>query len=93
MGVRTTASDPKVALYDSVNDEAFGPVFDTEEEADLFLTWYQGKYGDPRTLWWAGREEQRKFRNRYGAWHRACYDGSGFRVDIAIQMSRDGEPE
>jgi accessory colonization factor AcfC len=35
MGVRAGAS-----LYDSTDGKAFGPVFDTVEEADAFLDWY-----------------------------------------------------
>lgn len=86
MGVRTTTGEQKTALYDSITDQAFGPVFDTEEEADLFLTWYQGKYGDPREIVWI---EMGLFSRRHGEWHRATHDDSGFRLDIAIQMSRD----
>jgi hypothetical protein len=54
MGVRTTTYEgvtSKVALYDSTNDTAFGPVFDTEEEAGDFLYWLDGGgFPDPRTL-------------------------------------------
>jgi hypothetical protein len=45
MGVRTTTYEgvtSKVALYDSTSDTAFGPVFDTEEEAGDFLYWLDG---------------------------------------------------
>ena len=39
MGVRLTSREDKVALYDSVSDIAFGPVFDSEEDAEKFLEW------------------------------------------------------
>lgn len=38
MGIRITDSD-HVAIYDSVSDWAFGPVFDSEESAQKFLNW------------------------------------------------------
>jgi hypothetical protein len=51
MGIRTTESDPRVALYDSVSGFAFGPTFDTGEEAERFLRWYRNSYlDDLRTL-------------------------------------------
>jgi len=43
MGVRTTASEGKVALFDSVTGTAFGPVFDDPFDAEEFLRWLQGK--------------------------------------------------
>ena len=50
MGIRTTESDPKVALYDSVSGFAFGPTFDTSEEAENFLEWSRDRSPDLRTL-------------------------------------------
>jgi hypothetical protein len=43
MGVRTItdASESMSALYDSVTDTAFGPIFHADEgDADEFLAWY-----------------------------------------------------
>jgi hypothetical protein len=37
MTVRITSQEGKVALFDGVSGWAFGPTFDTEEEADDFL--------------------------------------------------------
>ena len=37
MSVRVTATEGRAALYDSVTDVAFGPVFDSAEEAEEFL--------------------------------------------------------
>lgn len=39
MGVRNTMTEGKVALFDSVTGVAFGPVFDTEEEAERFVAY------------------------------------------------------
>ena len=39
MSVQITDSE-HVALYDSVSDTAFGPIWDSEEEATEFLKWY-----------------------------------------------------
>jgi hypothetical protein len=44
MSVRTTSSDPKVALYDSVTGFAFGPVFEDDDEIYRFLAWYPEHY-------------------------------------------------
>jgi hypothetical protein len=41
MSIRTTDSDPKVALYDSVTGFAFGPVFEDSDDANAFLAWYR----------------------------------------------------
>jgi len=43
VGVRTTASENVVALVCSTSGLAFGPVFDSEGEADDFLDWYNAK--------------------------------------------------
>lgn len=41
----------KVALYDSVSGFAFGPVLDSEEEAETFLKLVEEETGtDPRAL-------------------------------------------
>lgn len=37
MGIRTTSSENKVAIFDSVSGFAFGPTFDSASEADDFL--------------------------------------------------------
>lgn len=37
MGVRTTSSENKVALFDSVTGRAFGPVFDSNDDIESFL--------------------------------------------------------
>lgn len=37
MSVRVTSTDGKAALYDSTSDVAFGPVFDTDDDARAFL--------------------------------------------------------
>jgi hypothetical protein len=39
MGVRNTAAENKVALFDSVTGTAFGPVFDDEMQCDAFMEW------------------------------------------------------
>lgn len=39
MGLRFTSKKHVVALYDSVTDWAFGPVFRSEESAARFLDW------------------------------------------------------
>lgn len=45
MGVRTTASEKVVAIFDSVSGYAFGPTFYDEEAADSFLAFADG-YSD-----------------------------------------------
>lgn len=50
MGCRVTTTEGKSAMYDSVTDTAFGPVFDTEEEANAFIEWCFKKYDDPRIM-------------------------------------------
>ena len=53
MGVRviTDATESMSALYDSVTDTAFGPIFHEPETADDFLAWYGPLYtADPRVL-------------------------------------------
>ena len=42
MGVRFT-DQSHVALYDSVTDTAFGPLFKTWTEAEDFLAWFDDK--------------------------------------------------
>jgi len=37
MGIQNTAAEDTVALFDSVSGVAFGPVFDSEDEAEDFL--------------------------------------------------------
>lgn len=37
MGVRVTANEGKAALFDSTSGLAFGPVFDSADEATEFL--------------------------------------------------------
>ena len=37
MSVRVTTTEGRAALYDSVTDVAFGPVFDSDEDAEEFL--------------------------------------------------------
>ena len=51
MGVRVTTAEGITALYDSTSGVAFGPVFDTLEDADAFLTHLQ-QIGerDPRLI-------------------------------------------
>lgn len=73
MGVRITTAERKVALYDSVTGKAFGPVFDSEEEADSFLNWLdlQG-YGDARSLTAATLDEE------YAAWSAPRVADTGF---------------
>jgi hypothetical protein len=39
MGVRITADEGVVALFDSTSGVAFGPVFDSAFDAELFLKW------------------------------------------------------
>jgi hypothetical protein len=43
MGVRITEDEQKVALFDSVSGLAFGPVFDSSNDATYFLTWLAHK--------------------------------------------------
>lgn len=59
MSVRTTTHEgvtTKVALYDSTSDLAFGPLFDSEEDAEDFLAWLPL---DARTYDTAGLIEMR----------------------------------
>ena len=50
MGVRIT-DNRTFALYDSVSGFAFGPTFDTEDEARGFVDFVTNRYGkDARTL-------------------------------------------
>lgn len=53
MGLRFTTRESKVALFDSVTDWAFGPVFNTEDAAERFLLWAENHGvpdGDVRSL-------------------------------------------
>lgn len=52
MGVRVTTRDTdKVAIFDSVTETAFGPLFPNVEAADDFLAWLQREDGrDARQL-------------------------------------------
>ena len=74
MSVRLTSRQNKVALFDSVTDTAFGPVFDSDEEADSFLDWIEEHDGrDARLLspaeleamnldWWNAHSDDGEFR-------------------------------
>lgn len=37
MGIRITSTESKTAIYDSVSGFAFGPVFDSDLEAEEFI--------------------------------------------------------
>lgn len=51
MGVRNTASEKRVALFDSVTGFAFGPTFSSQDDAESFLDFVQHNYKhDIRTL-------------------------------------------
>jgi hypothetical protein len=45
MAVLFTASEKKVAMFDSVTGVAFGPVFDDESHAESFLRHVEEVYG------------------------------------------------
>jgi hypothetical protein len=47
----------------------------TEEEAELFLDWYQAEYGDPRTDYYSIHRSE--FFQRHSAWHAMTRDGEG----------------
>ena len=49
MGVRVTDSE-HVAIYDSVTDTAFGPIFGSEADAESFLTYLRARDLDARSL-------------------------------------------
>ena len=53
MGLRFTGAECKVALFDSVSDWAFGPIFNTQDAAQAFLDWAENHGvpdGDVRAL-------------------------------------------
>jgi hypothetical protein len=50
MGTRITAHEGVVALYDSTSGTAFGPVFDTPDDADDFLDWLKDGEKVERTI-------------------------------------------
>ena len=47
MSVRITSQERKVALFDSASGRAFGIVFDSEEDAESFLSYCRGSNDDP----------------------------------------------
>jgi hypothetical protein len=49
MGIRITTSEKVSALFDSVTGWAFGPTFETEDEAESFLN-FTASGDDLRTL-------------------------------------------
>lgn len=50
MGIRNTEAEKRVALFDSVTDTAFGPIFDSGIEADSFVEFAEDRGIDVRTL-------------------------------------------
>jgi hypothetical protein len=51
MSIRITSEEHKVALFDSTTGEAFGPVFDSEQEAEEFVDFVNERTGkDPREI-------------------------------------------
>ena len=51
MGLRLTSMEQKVALFDSTSGFAFGPVFDTELEAEAFVEFAEKRLNrDLRTV-------------------------------------------
>lgn len=54
MGVRNTAVEGKAAMFCSTDGRAFGPVFDSSDELDDFLAWWEdsGPIVDLRALSW-----------------------------------------
>lgn len=48
MGVRNTATEGKVAMFDSTSGFAFGPTFDSESELDDFVAFVESI--EPRDL-------------------------------------------
>ena len=49
MGVRVSDSQ-HVAIYDSVTDTAFGPIFESEADAESFLAYLRARDLDARAL-------------------------------------------
>jgi hypothetical protein len=64
MSVRLTSTEGKVALFDSVTEWAFGPVFDSVAQADDFLA-FTAEGQDLRTL------SDRQLEQLLAAWHKA----------------------
>lgn len=56
MSIRVISNNEIAALYDSVTDWSFGPVFyshrqhDAEQRAENFLSWHKRKHGDNKPL-------------------------------------------
>jgi len=44
MSVRTTSVEGKVALFDSTTGFAFGPVFDSDDDADSYVAFAAQKF-------------------------------------------------
>ena len=66
MGIRLTtqnvnSDNERVALYDSVTDFAFGPVFRSAEDAKSFLNWTAG--GEDIRNW-----SDRRLETAWGEW-------------------------
>lgn len=69
MSVRyLTDIDGRVALFDSVTDIAFGPVLQSPEHADDFLSWIAR---DPRTL------PSSRLLDEHARWSRARVNAEG----------------
>lgn len=66
MGIRTTAGDPAVALYDSVTGLAFGEVFNSADDADSFLDYMRDV--DGRDLRKLGQDTFAEARREWRAW-------------------------
>jgi len=67
MSTRITDDEGKVALFDSSTGFAFGPVFDSNSDADAFLEWL-GKGEEEGRTFHEGRTrfiaDPRKYRSR-----------------------------
>lgn len=50
MGVQITGIERKSALFDSVSGLAFGPTFNSDEEAEAFLAWLVEQENKERTF-------------------------------------------
>lgn len=50
MSVAITGQEGSVALYDSVTNVAFGPIFEDSDKADEFLEWFREGYEADRTF-------------------------------------------
>lgn len=93
MGIRLSDAN-HICLYDSTMDQALGPVFSTEEEAELFLAWYQTKYGDPRADYYLPARRVLFFR-RHVDWHRMSHDEmtGEFNPSVAESLVKQAERE